>query len=572
MKIVLMFIAVGFATATQIGLRGTSSGSESEAPTSGAGSASPSASPFDWAKDFSVMADIGSGGTRLIMYTKTQGKDPVQCCPKECAKEGEKQAAPNADKDIESRYSLQTTAADVTRFAEELLRKSLENMLTGACKKLVHTDDNKPMAFDVFARHAKASIVSLQATAGGRRIEADADATDKKKNYEKVMIKGFKDYFNTITTPADGTISGAVIPGYMEGYYGLISAVTKGNKFGDGTGDFKDKLVFFEVGGASQQVAWFRKAKGGKEIDGTDFKFKATQEGVFKSKWPNKVPGVKSNTVKNVYSSSILGDGGDRLVVHLVHEALRHAGNATHPAKGVVKVPCLPKGLNLQWASGKIQNNAEAPGDHGSNAVQDLSKDAMVQKFLKTAGNKLQGVQDGVGVCCKDFMKQMFDHELDEVDGGKAPKAHTYSATLTAWRTQLTADKPNLKGEDAKVLFSSGAVSATTFRDATGKAAPMTEVLKKMSDACKANTISELGPHSIPGGCAVTVEAALLIEGVFGADKAAKIKDIRFANNPWLLGGTPYAFDAKNGGALAIPPYSIKNTWTNENLAHKDYP
>ena len=253
--------------------------------------------------------------------------------------------------------------------------------------------------------------------------------------------------------------------------------------------------------------------------------------------------------VKQAYAASVLGDGGDRLVVHLVKHAI---SKAVKDAKPTATVPCLPKGFELEGFADSF-GTADTPlsGKKLPAAITDLSFDSEVQAFLKVAGNKIVADPDQDGSECHTFMKGMFKDEKDEVGGVKKTFANIfkmhqskYCGDHPSMCTDNTGDSTNRYTVDAKkmaanqrlnpptVVFNSLALDAnlkhndafkvlgegeTTFSFKALKTVmkkvcdKATNVVSKDKAGCAAtHSCTGLNGHGLPGPCAVATEVVLV--------------------------------------------------------------
>ena len=152
--------------------------------------------------NLAVMADVGSGGTRLILYVKSKG-EIVECCGKgdPCARECAGDGCSDIDQiEIQSRYGANTTKQQVADFAELLVKASYDKVRAKNKTACVSFLGKNEAEFKTIL--SKANIVLL-ATAGARRIEV---ATPSR--YQDVFVAGFQQYFG----PA-ANVRGSVLPG-----------------------------------------------------------------------------------------------------------------------------------------------------------------------------------------------------------------------------------------------------------------------------------------------------------------------------------------------------------------------
>ena len=152
--------------------------------------------------NLAVMADVGSEGTRLVLFVKTKD-EIVECCGKgtPCARECAGDGCHEIDQiEIQSRYGADTTKQQVAKFAELLVNASYDKVRAKNKTACVSYLGKNAAEFKTIL--SKANIVLL-ATAGARRIEV---ATPSR--YQDVFVAGFQQYFG----PA-AKVRGSVLPG-----------------------------------------------------------------------------------------------------------------------------------------------------------------------------------------------------------------------------------------------------------------------------------------------------------------------------------------------------------------------
>ena len=161
-------------------------------------------------KKLILMADVGSGGTRLVVMVKTATGEVVQCCTD---KEGKPEVCAEESDVIKSRFAEDTTIEKVTEFAGQLVEETFKNVR----RAKDGTDaifGNKPECMlyakdiDAFKLHLKRANIALFATAGARRLEVKTPGC-----FKTVFLGGFKKYFATIDDLGDAAVTGAVLPG-----------------------------------------------------------------------------------------------------------------------------------------------------------------------------------------------------------------------------------------------------------------------------------------------------------------------------------------------------------------------
>jgi hypothetical protein len=167
------------------------------------------------------------------------------------------------------------------------------------------------------------------------------------------------------------------------------------------------------------------------------------------------LPHPPPQVVKQAYAASVLGDGGDRLVVHLVKHAISKTNGAT------ATVPCLPKGIELEGNGDTITvGNTPRKGDDLPPAITDLRNDDKVQTFLKVAGNKIVADPDQDGSKCHTFMKEMFKEEQDEVGG----KTKTFASLFKMHQTKYCGDHASMCTDNVEGVPEVDATKMTSFR------------------------------------------------------------------------------------------------------------
>ena len=346
-----------------------------------------------------------------------------------------------------------------------------------------------------------------------------------------------------VPPPLPFSLSSLPLTSPYEAYFGINSAASLITDAGLNY----DKMLYLEVGGASQQIAWWKSQESHEA--GQFARFKATQasKGIVHMAYPNAVVGIKSKYKKQLYAASVLGDGGDRLVAHLVIHALK-----TRPAVATkVEVPCMPEGLRLTLKTGKkvgsksgwLQSNGRDTGASGGitdfykvNSLADVAGDPTVRAFFTkhpTGEIAASGTQSKTQ--CHTFMKKMFAAEKDEVGGTrktyadlfemhrlnycKDHKAMTMTSVGTVDPAKITANH--------SVVFNSGVLAnERSFIKSKRKAnVPFTfaELKEVGENACSGDGRTKirkdkgsphLGPsisgYDLPGQCAAITEAVLV--------------------------------------------------------------
>jgi hypothetical protein len=161
-------------------------------------------------KKLILMADVGSGGTRLVVMVKTADGKVVQCCekkgkPEVCAKESSV---------IHSRFSEETEIENVTHFAGQLVDETFANIIRpnngtgGIYGKNAECMPYAKNGIDAFKVHLKQANIALFATAGARRLEVNEPGI-----FKRVFLGGFEKYFASITKGPAAKVTGAVLPG-----------------------------------------------------------------------------------------------------------------------------------------------------------------------------------------------------------------------------------------------------------------------------------------------------------------------------------------------------------------------
>ena len=327
-----------------------------------------------------------------------------------------------------------------------------------------------------------------------------------------------------------------------EAYFGINSAAS----LITGAGLDYDKMLYLEVGGASQQIAWWKSQESHEA--GQFARFKATQasKGIVHMAYPNAVVGIKSKYKKQLYAASVLGDGGDRLVAHLVIHAVK-----TKPAVATkVEVPCMPEGLRLTLKTGQkvgskdgwLQSNGHDTGASGGikdfykvNSLADVAGDPTVRAFFTkhpTGEIAASGTQSKTQ--CHTFMKKMFAAEKDEVGGTKktyedlfAMHRLNYCKDHKAMTISSTKVNPAKITANHSVVFNSGVLANERSFIKSKRTANMpftfAELKEVGENACSGDDRTKIrldkgSPHlgpsisdfDLPGQCAAITEAVLV--------------------------------------------------------------
>ena len=398
----------------------------------------------DWQKVL-TMVDVGSGGTRLSVYKADENGLVQACChggDDPCIKEGADNEMPNRDRQFTyvcpggepnaNRYQDGVTTTKITGCVDHQMK-----MLYLAIKEEAQEDARSPCASLVadtdaagFTEKIKKSLsLTLFATAGARRLE------NKNEQFNKIMVDGFKAYFGT---GAGATkVKGGILEGPMEGYFGLNTGAIQLSNMGISATDIRKKMIYIEVGGASQQAGWYTDYEDGRKASGAAaVRFKAlrgTAQGPLEMEFPaNKLAPAGRGVLKSShqFAHSILGDGADRLAYHLAHFAIKEAAKQTDPAKKKVALnPCFlgkegtaGQVTELVLQSGQVtwkdeDKSAKFGAATKNNVCNDMSKDGPVKSFLAKPGHMIMGSAASYsGKNCLDFMNEMFANEVDETD------------------------------------------------------------------------------------------------------------------------------------------------------------
>merc|ERR1711865_1102282 len=300
--------------------------------------------------DVVVQADIGSGGTRLSVFVfKVKGGKPTTCMYEtdktaNCVSEVQ---VPNGRVTTDSTPKEWSKANGVAMQLLTVCFSRLKESTTPECKVLANGPANgktgKTFGYSSF--FAAVPII-VTATAGARRTVIS------KTLASKTMTDFVKDVVVTSLKAAAGDnpqVKGGVIDGAMEGYFGYMSAAmlltsteqqlgTSPLAVQPSTHDFRKNFAFLEIGGASQQFAWWddsistresaqRKrgfSESRKEQEAAQFlevqgdmvhQFPKVQDFTFD---PRKDKKGTSKDLNHVYAASLLGTGGDRMDIALI--------------------------------------------------------------------------------------------------------------------------------------------------------------------------------------------------------------------------------------------------------------
>jgi len=192
----------------------------------------PAAASFD-AKELITIADVGSGGTRLIMFMKTPD-GVLQCCEETCSSENSPSVINLPGK---SRYTGDTTLEKVEIFSKALFEDALVTLKEEAqtrCPKLYDEikDDSDGQKFKEII--TASSGVRILATAGARR-NAVNDAIAKGRDikaFNAVLVAGFQQMFKAeydIEKPTHFA-DGSIMDGTYEAYFGLVEGFKTAKK------------------------------------------------------------------------------------------------------------------------------------------------------------------------------------------------------------------------------------------------------------------------------------------------------------------------------------------------------
>jgi len=300
--------------------------------------------------DVVVQADIGSGGTRLSVFVfKVKGGKPTTCMYEtdktaNCVSEVQ---VPNGRVTTDSTPKEWSKANGVAMQLLTVCFSRLKESTTPECKVLANgpADGKTGKTFGYSSFFAAVPII-VTATAGARRTVIS------KTLASKTMTDFVKDVVVTSLKEAAGgndKVQGGVIDGAMEGYFGYMSAAmlltsteqqlgTSPLAVQPSTHDFRKNFAFLEIGGASQQFAWWddsistresaqRKrgfSESRKEQEAAQFlevqgdmvhQFPKVQDFTFD---PRKDKKGTSKDLNHVYAASLLGTGGDRMDIALI--------------------------------------------------------------------------------------------------------------------------------------------------------------------------------------------------------------------------------------------------------------
>lgn len=482
----------------------------------------PAAASFD-AKKLITIADVGSGGTRLIMFVKTD--DGVsQCCKDTCSSENSPSVINLPGK---SRYTGDMTFDKVKIFSKALFEDALVTLKDEAkdrCPELYDEikDDSDGHRFKEIV--TESSGVRILATAGARRNAVnDAVASSGRdiKAFNTVLVAGFQQMFKAeygVEKPTHFA-DGSIMDGTYEAYFGLVEGFKTAKKTAE---SFDSKnAVYFEVGGASQQVGWFNENQQAVER----FQHQSTMLRSAKSRGPmhmtyptsnvadvkNLAPGGDASQIvaKNVFAASILGTGLDRFFVHLLLHAVRRA---IHKGEQVATCPCLPsvekdgEELNenqyttLKWnaaekrieQSGIIFRSKKKDKDDQildpveymyPNGITDSAEESEITDWLKVTGHKIIGKKaDYMG--CVRAIRHTFAENKDDVGGEK----RTFHEQFAKWRLALqsaTAEHGDINTIVYNSLALTGGGKGTVAGEKCGTLITYAQLVANAEQKCK---------------------------------------------------------------------------------------
>jgi len=235
-------------------------------------------------KKLITLVDVGSGGTRLVMFMRQEDGKVQQCCRKECATENS--ALVKATTYGTSRYGAETNIDNVAEFSKALFedaRNSILNMTLDEKGKTMGANEPSrcPSLYAELkgkgADHwhdivKKSGEIRCLATAGAR-ITAVSLAGKQADKFANDLVGGFKKMLRDQAGPykmtADSNlVAGAILDGTYESYFGMINGFRTA-KAENVDFDAK-KAIYFEVGGASQQIGWHIDAEADTETTTND--------------------------------------------------------------------------------------------------------------------------------------------------------------------------------------------------------------------------------------------------------------------------------------------------------------
>jgi len=516
-----------------------------------------------------TLVDVGSGGTRLVMFMKQDDGKVTACCKDECSTEKSEEVIQCSVGT--SRYSANTTIKDVATYSSALFDAAYATLKSESeerCPSLfTHISESKQNYYDSI----KGSLeIRVLATAGARITAVNSAILNPHDNkFATIVVAGFQQMLQDPTgnykmdAPPASTpslVQGAIMDGTYEAYFGLVNGFNKVDKIPIEGFDAK-KAIYFEVGGASQQIGWHT---AGTADPNERFVRQSTMLRSGKSRGPMDMAYPVTNVAghtdatsaddiahKHVFAASILGTGTDRFTVHLLRHAVRTAEGDT------AVCPCLPaaepdaqhhtvpKMTTLKWDhdGNRIEMTGmdfKGIGDYPKNypnGVKDSAADEFIADWLKANPNRKivptknevdlvkEGEEGTVGEPkknwqiynhkhCTRFIKKMFrdQEEKDDVGGTK----RTFHAQFQKWQAALKDAK--LYASPGKIVFNSNALTSAGHSNEANKQMTYEKLTELADDYCYAKD-EDLGTKDSPFAfpkCIAASQALVFIQELFG--------------------------------------------------------